>query len=262
VGLGLEHLVLNNAQVLATAFDLTGDTAWRDAAVSGVDHVLGRNAINQSFVTGYGARFSHNQHNRWFDHQEFPDRFPPPPPGSLAGGPNSMEATWDPVAQRELGACLDPARPQFCYIDDVGSWSTNEIAVNWNSTLAWASAFVAGQGGAPDRGDRGPACRVSYRVHDGRLPGFGALLVVTNTSDRPVLGTDVRFDWSAGQRAFAAWGAGVEQSGSTVALRGRGHNTVLWPGESAHILLFASAGGLANADPERFTLDGRVCRTG
>ena len=154
------------------------------------------------------------------------------------------------------------ARPQFCYIDDVGSWATNEIAINWNSTLAWTAAFVADQGSGPGRGDRGAACRATYRAHDGHTPGFGALLIVTNTGDRPVLGADVRFDWAAGQRAFAAWGAKVDQSGSTVVLRGRGPNAVLWPGQSAHILVFASAGGLVNAAPERFMLDGQVCRTG
>jgi hypothetical protein len=27
-----------------------------------------------------------------------------------------------------------------------GSWSTNEIAVNWNSALSWVASFVADQG--------------------------------------------------------------------------------------------------------------------
>jgi hypothetical protein len=27
-------------------------------------------------------------------------------------------------------------RPQFCYIDDIHSWSTNELTINWNSSLA------------------------------------------------------------------------------------------------------------------------------
>jgi len=43
--------------------------------------------------------------------------------------------------------------PQFCYVDDIGSFSSNEITVNWNSALAWVASFAADQGGeALDRG--------------------------------------------------------------------------------------------------------------
>jgi endoglucanase len=35
--------------------------------------------------------------------------------------------------------------PQFCYIDDINSWSTNELTINWNWTLSWVVAFVADQ---------------------------------------------------------------------------------------------------------------------
>ena len=36
--------------------------------------------------------------------------------------------------------------PQFCYIDDIESWSTNELAINWNAALAWVASFAADQG--------------------------------------------------------------------------------------------------------------------
>lgn len=35
---------------------------------------------------------------------------------------------------------------QFCYIDDIQSWSTNETAINWNAALARLASFVADQG--------------------------------------------------------------------------------------------------------------------
>ena len=38
-----------------------------------------------------------------------------------------------------------PARPQFCYIDDINSWSTNEITINWNAPLSWVASFLADQ---------------------------------------------------------------------------------------------------------------------
>ena len=66
-----------------------------------MDYILGRNALNQSYVTGYGEVASQNQHSRWYAHQLDPD-LPNPPRGTLAGGPNSC--IQDPVAQQQAAA--------------------------------------------------------------------------------------------------------------------------------------------------------------
>ncbi|TDQ54464.1 glycoside hydrolase family 9 protein [Actinorugispora endophytica] len=146
---GSNGLVLNTMVVMATAYDLTGDERYRDGVLEGMDYVLGRNALNQSYVTGYGENASRNQHSRWYADQLDPG-LPNPPRGTLAGGPNSDTASWDPVAQADLAGCA----PQFCYIDDIESWATNELTINWNAPLAWIASFVADQGGdggeAPD----------------------------------------------------------------------------------------------------------------
>ncbi|SNT64599.1 endoglucanase [Asanoa hainanensis] len=135
---GSNNLVLNNAVVLAAAFDLTGKDRYRDGVLETMDYILGRNALNQSYVTGYGEVASRNQHSRWYARQLNPD-LPNPPVGTLSGGPNS--SIQDPVAQQKLQGCA----PQFCYIDDIESWSTNELTINWNAPLAWIAAFVADQ---------------------------------------------------------------------------------------------------------------------
>jgi endoglucanase len=122
--------------VIATAYDITHRDVYRSAVLESMDYLLGRNALNQSFVTGYGTQASHNQHNRIWAHQIDP-KLPSPPPGSLAGGPDS--ALQDPVAQQNLAGCA----PATCYIDDIYSYSTNEIAINWNSALGWVAAFAA-----------------------------------------------------------------------------------------------------------------------
>ena len=96
-------------------------------------------------ITGYGERASQNQHSRMYAHQLNP-ALPNPPAGSLAGGPNS--SIQDPVAARILQGCA----PQFCYIDDIESWSTNEITINWNAPLSWVAAFVADQDAGDVRG--------------------------------------------------------------------------------------------------------------
>ncbi|WP_432152915.1 glycoside hydrolase family 9 protein [Streptomyces tricolor] len=136
---GSSHQVLNNGVVLASAYDLTGAAKYRDGALQGMDYVLGRNALNMSYVTGYGEVSSHNQHSRWYAHQLDPT-LPNPPSGTLAGGPNS--SIQDPYAQSKLTGCVG----QFCYIDDIQSWSTNETAINWNAALARMASFAADQG--------------------------------------------------------------------------------------------------------------------
>ncbi|GLY97376.1 glycoside hydrolase family 9 protein [Actinoplanes sp. NBRC 103695] len=135
---GSNSLVLNNLSVIGTAYDLTRRPAYRDAVVEGMDYILGRNALNYSYVTGYGEAAAHNQHSRWYAHQLDPT-LPNPPAGTLAGGPNS--SLQDPYAQSKLAGCVG----QFCYIDDIQSWSTNELTINWNSSLAWVASFVADQ---------------------------------------------------------------------------------------------------------------------
>ncbi|MFE1440401.1 glycoside hydrolase family 9 protein [Streptomyces sp. NPDC058739] len=135
---GSNHQVLNNAVVLATAYDLTGAAKYRDGALQAMDYVLGRNALNLSYVTGYGEVSSHNQHARWYARQLDASQ-PSPPRGTLAGGPNS--SIQDPFAQSRLQGCVG----QFCYIDDIQSWSTNEHTVNWNAALARMASFVADQ---------------------------------------------------------------------------------------------------------------------
>ena len=136
--------ILNNMVVLATAYDISRDDRYRDAVLEGMDFLLGRNALNISYVTAYGDVFSQNQHSRMYAHQ-LNASLPNPPEGTIAGGPNS--SIQDPVAQRLLQGCA----PQFCYIDDIESWSTNELTINWNAALSWVASFVADQ----DDGGRG-----------------------------------------------------------------------------------------------------------
>ncbi|MFC8191250.1 glycoside hydrolase family 9 protein [Cellulomonas sp. NPDC057328] len=155
---GSNSSVLNNQVVLGTAFDLTSDQRFADAVVESMDYLLGRNALNNSYITGYGDVFSENQHSRWFAHS-LTESLPNPPAGSVSGGPNSDVGTWDPVISGLYGPDHMCA-PQLCYVDDIQSWSTNEITVNWNSALSWVASFVADQGD----GDASDAGTVAWVV--------------------------------------------------------------------------------------------------
>lgn len=128
--------ILNRAMVLAHAASITGEARYRQGAVDAMDYVLGRNALDQSFVTGYGARPMENPHHRFWAHQADPG-FPRPPSGVISGGPNNQAMT-DPVAAEMEGRCA----PQTCWADHIDSYAMNEVAINWNAPLVWVAAYL------------------------------------------------------------------------------------------------------------------------
>jgi len=138
--------VANNLLVIALAGDLTHEPRYPDAVATGFGYLLGRNPLDKSYVTGFGERPLRNPHHRFWARQ-YNFRFPPPPPGVLSGGPNS--GLQDPVI-RSLGAPMTRCTPQKCYVDHIESWSSNEVAINWNAPFAWVAAYLdeLGQAGA------------------------------------------------------------------------------------------------------------------
>ncbi|GAA1820124.1 glycosyl hydrolase family 5 [Planosporangium flavigriseum] len=144
---GSNAQILNNMVVLATGFDITGDVKYRDAVLQGMDYILGRNVLNRSYVTGFGTSYSVNQHSRWYAKQ-LDKKLPPPPVGTLAGGPNS--GNEDDLAKKQLAGCVG----QYCYLDDIMAFASNELTINWNAPLAWVTAFVADQKGASAPADQ------------------------------------------------------------------------------------------------------------
>ncbi|CAM5227338.1 hypothetical protein SGLAM104S_06305 [Streptomyces glaucescens] len=90
---GSTHQVLNNAVVLATAYDITGSATYRDGAVQTMDYILGRNALNISYVTGYGDVSAQNQHSRWYARQLDP-KLPNPPARCPAARTRASRTRW------------------------------------------------------------------------------------------------------------------------------------------------------------------------
>nr|WP_241562058.1 glycoside hydrolase family 9 protein [Streptomyces hoynatensis] len=244
--------VLNNMIVLATASDLTGESAYRDAVLTGLDYILGRNPLNHSYVTGWGERASENQHHRFWAHQLDPD-LPHPPDGSLSGGPDS--ALQDPTAEAELQGCVGA----MCYIDDIQSYSTNEVAINWNAPLAWIAGYVAGLGTDDgDPGDPDPAaCEVNY-VSYRWSGGFTSQVEVRNTGDTAISPWELKWSFADQQRITNAWNATVTQSGSDVSAKPLGWNATIPPGGSVSFGFNGTSSGSVS-DPAGFTLNGGAC---
>nr|WP_114953256.1 glycoside hydrolase family 9 protein [Sphingosinicella terrae] len=133
---GSNAVLLNRAMILALAHDFTGEARYRGGVVDSMDYLLGRNPLDQSYVSGYGARPMRHPHHRFWAHSLDP-QLPPPPPGALSGGPN------DGRPAEEVARAIQGCAPQACWRDDIGAFSLNEVAINWNAPLVWVAAWLA-----------------------------------------------------------------------------------------------------------------------
>jgi endoglucanase len=133
---GSNSFVVNNVIVLGLAYDFSKQQKYLDGAVLGMDYLLGRNPLAQSYVSGYGEKALTNPHHRFWAHQANA-KYPMAPPGVLSGGPNST--IDDPYSK---GAGLRGCVPEKCYVDNIEAYSVNEITINWNAPLVWAAAWL------------------------------------------------------------------------------------------------------------------------
>ena len=135
---GSNSFVIDNAIILAYAYDLTDNADYLNGAATAMDYLLGRNPVDYSYVTGYGTHAVQYPHHRFWAHQ-LSESFPMAPSGVLVGGPNSgMEDPWVQGSGWKKGE-IPPAK---CYLDHIEAWSVNECTINWNEPLAWMTAFL------------------------------------------------------------------------------------------------------------------------
>lgn len=97
----------------------------KKAVQNHLDYILGCNPMNLCYITGAGSASPKNLHHRPSGALNFTMN------GMLAGGP--AEGLNDEVAKKALGGHNIP--PLRCYLDNVGSYSTNEVAIYWNSAF-------------------------------------------------------------------------------------------------------------------------------
>lgn len=126
---------LNNAMVLLEAYQLDKTkTQYLNVAQSLLDYVLGRNATDYSFVTGFGKKTPQDIHHR----PSGSDGIPGPIPGFLVGGPNARQED-----KNNCGANVYPSNlPAKSYLDHQCSYASNEITINWNAPLVYVSAAI------------------------------------------------------------------------------------------------------------------------
>ncbi len=154
---GSNSFVTDNSIVMAYAYLLSEDDKHLDGVISGIDYILGRNAVDYSYVTGYGTHAIENPHHRYWSNQ-VDELFPKAPCGVLSGGPNSgMQDPWVQGSGWKKGEIP----PQKCYLDHIEAWSVNECTINWNASLAWITAFTAEENGGIIAGSTGSSAGIS-----------------------------------------------------------------------------------------------------
>lgn len=133
---GSNSNIVNRGIFLTYAADFSGDMSYMQTLAHGMDYILGRNPMDQSYISGYGSNPLKNPHHRFWAHQASAAS-PLPAPGALSGGPNSINLD-DPVASGLKGNCV----AQTCFVDDIGAWTLNEITINWNAPLVWVTTAL------------------------------------------------------------------------------------------------------------------------
>jgi endoglucanase len=111
----------NEGMILLAAYKLRQDPKYYQAALANADYLLGRNAVGYCFLTGSGSKKVMHPHHRVSESDGITD----PVPGLLSGGTN-------PGQEDKCTGYLS-SLPALSYLDNVCSYSTNEIAINWNA---------------------------------------------------------------------------------------------------------------------------------
>jgi endoglucanase len=117
---------------LLIANELQPEPAFVDAARDNLHYLLGRNTFSLSWVTQVGENpFQHPHHRPSGSGQQGA-----PWPGLLSGGPN---ANRQDAVLAALPKDLPPAK---VYADQLASYASNEICINWQASLVF---LLAGQ---------------------------------------------------------------------------------------------------------------------
>ncbi len=236
---GSNGSVARTCMVLQVARQLTGNDEYLDACSAQIAHLYGRNHYGRSQVTGEGIAPACSPHHR----PSGSDTERRPYPGLLVGGGESS-TDWR---------------------DEQASYTTNEVAINWNAALVYALAgFIEGAGAdvsvAEDWMDERYTCPIQPTVRDLFNPdtsGPPSLIDDLEDGDLQIIETEGRrgswleFDDGTGEHS----GALVEspgRDGTGLALHISGSDFTSWGGGVA-LRLNEQDGTLSAYDASRYT---------
>jgi endoglucanase len=123
---------LIKADILLMAYEILPNEDYVEGALDQIHYLFGRNALNRSFMTGAGANPPEHPHNRI---HESTGAYVP---GLIVGGPNFVSG-GDPDQTQYLEE--NEVAPAKAYLDVLTSWSTNEYAIDYTSSAAYALSW-------------------------------------------------------------------------------------------------------------------------
>ena len=122
---GSNGAICDVAHILLMAYDITGRKDFFNAAKAQIDYILGCNPVNYCYITGAGSKPVVHPHHRPSGASKKVY------PGMLSGGP--CAALIDEYAKEHLAG----QPPLKCFADAEPSYSTNEVAIYWNSAFVY-----------------------------------------------------------------------------------------------------------------------------
>lgn len=133
---GSNSVAANQGIWLLHAYYVSGDEKYYKGALKALDYLLGKNPLDMSFVTGYGTKSPKHPHHR----PSQSDGIDEPVPGMLVGGP---QPGGEDIGKNEW-ECKDyrNGESSMAYFDDECSYASNEVAINWNSPLAYLAGAI------------------------------------------------------------------------------------------------------------------------
>ena len=136
---GSNAIALNNALIMAYAYDITDKAGYINGAAQTLDYLLGTNSMSFSYITGYGNYGVQNPHHKYWLNEIY-HTLPMAPDGILVGGASAELTDY----LRHLG--FDPLAydnpSQRCYADSWEAYSANGTNLEWNAPFAWVLSFV------------------------------------------------------------------------------------------------------------------------
>ncbi len=123
----------NEGMVLMYAYLITGEERYLNGVISDLDYVLGRNAVNYSFLTGFGSNRVMNVHHR----ASIADGIVDPVPGFVVAGPHENWWRYDFCSPTDFGDI-----PAKTFQDVVCAPNMTEVTINWGAPFVFLTGAL------------------------------------------------------------------------------------------------------------------------
>lgn len=129
---GSNGVIASTGAIFGLAYKIYGDEKYHLAMIDSWNYLLGSNPTGYCFISGFGSKYPKHFHDR----RCTSDGIEEPIPGYLAGGATN-------IILRDCGEKGYPSlAPAACYRDAICSFSTNEIAINWNAPFVLFAGMI------------------------------------------------------------------------------------------------------------------------